>query len=108
MMRWHRRVLVICFLIIGLVVLPVGSFAETTQTGKEEAKISSEAIAVDAFLVRPLGIVAMLCGSVVFLVASPFAAMGGNTKEVWDTMVAEPASFTFQRPMGSFENGDDN
>lgn len=91
-------------LIIGLTMLPVTTFAETADDNQANKQNSAEVMTVDIILVRPLGLVATLCGSVIFLVSSPFAAMGGNTQETWDALVAEPAEFTFKRPLGHFED----
>jgi hypothetical protein len=33
-------------------------------------------------------------------VSLPFSAMGGNTKTAFNKMVADPAAFTFKRPLG--------
>ena len=58
---------------------------------------------VDATLARPVGAVATVTGFALFLVSSPFAALGGNTQESWDSLVASPATYTFKRPLGHFD-----
>lgn len=58
---------------------------------------------VDIALVRPLGAVATVAGLAVFVVSSPFSALGGNIQEAWDSLVVSPADFTFQRPLGHFD-----
>ncbi|WP_051554427.1 hypothetical protein [Desulfobulbus elongatus] len=57
----------------------------------------------DAVMARPVGTVTTVVGFALFLVASPFAAMGGNTDEAWESLVAAPAAYTFKRPLGHFE-----
>lgn len=57
----------------------------------------------DLVLCRPLGLVAMLGGTVVFVVSSPFSALGGNIDEAWDSLVVIPAEYTFSRPLGQFD-----
>ncbi|WP_310599034.1 hypothetical protein [Desulfobulbus sp.] len=57
----------------------------------------------DAAVVRPVGTVATVAGFALFLISSPFAAMGGNTHEAWESLVAEPANYTFKRPLGHFD-----
>ena len=57
----------------------------------------------DAALARPVGAVATVAGFAVFLVSSPFSALGGNTQEAWDSLVVSPAKYTFKRPLGHFE-----
>jgi len=60
-------------------------------------------MAADAALARPVGAVATVAGFAVFLVSSPFSALGGNTGEAWDSLVASPANYTFKRPLGHLD-----
>ena len=63
---------------------------------------SGEAMAADAVVVRPLGIVSLVAGFGLFVVSSPFSALGGNAGDAWRAMVVKPAKFTFKRPLGEF------
>lgn len=60
-------------------------------------------MAADAVIARPVGAVATVAGFAVFLVSSPFSALGGNTGEAWDSLVASPATYTFKRPLGHLD-----
>jgi hypothetical protein len=40
------------------------------------------------------------CGA--FLISLPFSLLGGNTKEAFNALVAQPAQYTFLRPVGDF------
>lgn len=60
-------------------------------------------MAADAVIARPVGAVATVAGFAVFLVSSPFSALGGNTDEAWDSLVASPANYTFKRPLGHLD-----
>ena len=64
--------------------------------------VSAHAMAWDAFLVRPLGVVSIGVGSVIFGITSPLAALGGNIHVTFEKLIAEPVAFTFQRPLGDF------
>ena len=64
---------------------------------------SPEAMTVDLVFCRPLGFVAMLGGTVAFVLSSPFSALGGNIDEAWESLVVHPADYTFKRPLGQFE-----
>lgn len=55
---------------------------------------------VDGLVVRPLGLCATVLGSVTWLVTLPFSALGGNLDEAGEKLVADPARFTFTRPLG--------
>ncbi len=56
----------------------------------------------DALMMRPVGIIGTALGSVVWLVSYPFAALGGNTDQSTQKLVADPIEWTFQRPLGEF------
>ena len=56
----------------------------------------------DVTLVRPGCFVATLLGSVVFIVALPFAAASHSIRKTADTLVITPAQATFTRPVGDF------
>ena len=43
-------------------------------------------------------------GALVFLVSWPFSALGGNSDEAWQTLVVSPATYTFKRPLGEFDD----
>jgi hypothetical protein len=56
----------------------------------------------DLAIVRPGCFLVTLVGSVVFVVALPFAATSGSVKKTADTLVVHPAAATFTRPLGDF------
>ena len=56
----------------------------------------------DTVLVRPLTLVGTAVGVVTFVVTLPFSALGGNVGEAGQTLVVEPAKYTFVRPLGVF------
>ncbi|NNJ99145.1 MAG: hypothetical protein HKP58_01920 [Desulfatitalea sp.] len=57
----------------------------------------------DTLIARPIGIVATVAGFGLFIIASPFALLGGNAGETWNNLVVYPAAFTFTRPLGDFD-----
>ena len=58
---------------------------------------------VDGIVIRPLGIVATLIGSVVFVVTLPFSFLGDNVDDAAQSLVKDPAKMTFIRPLGEFD-----
>lgn len=66
----------------------------------QEGETSAEAMIVDALVVRPLGFVALVTGSVLFVISYPFSAAGGNTDDAAQKLVKDPAKFIFDRPLG--------
>ena len=100
----YRKTLMTCLLIIALMLSPLSALAETVEKKAEQEKgqISPEAMSIDLIAARPVGFAATLLGTVVFVVSWPFSALGGNSEEAWDTLVVSPAEYTFQRPLGDF------
>lgn len=68
----------------------------------EEREPSAGAMTADMLLGRPLGICAIVLGSVVFVISSPFSALGGNFSTAAQKLVVDPTVFTFKRPLGEF------
>lgn len=64
---------------------------------------SAGAMAVDVLAVRPLGFVATVLGTGLFVVSLPFSALGGNVDEAAENLVVNPARFTFVRPLGEYD-----
>lgn len=118
--NWRRRVVLRA---VGLLVLVV--FSATVVSGcahgvtatKQSAaatrtqsppvqdqeprdQSTAEEMVADLVLLRPLGIVATVIGTAVFIVSLPFSVLGGNTKEAFHRLVIDPATFTFKRPLG--------
>ena len=60
-------------------------------------------IIADCLVARPLGLVATVVGTTVFVLMWPFAAMAGDVSTPGHLLVEEPADFTFQRPVGELE-----
>ncbi|MBN1930892.1 MAG: hypothetical protein JW786_04700 [Desulfobacterales bacterium] len=89
----------IFLLVAALVFVPFSTVAMANEINSKN-EMAAEKMAVDILLVRPFGIVATAVGTVLFIVSLPFSALGGNTHKVWQKMVAEPAQYTFKRPVG--------
>jgi hypothetical protein len=70
------------------------------ERGEGSADVSTLAIIGDLLIIRPLGLVATGLGCVAFAVALPFSAAAGNTEEMAQKLVFEPANFSFRRPLG--------
>ncbi len=67
---------------------------------------STEAMVADVIIARPIGLVATVAGSVVYVVSLPFRLLGGNEKQAREKLLTEPAVFTFKRPLGEFPSLD--
>jgi len=88
------------FLIATLILIPFGTGAMAQDSTTVED--SGSLMVFDVLLARPLGIVATTLGAAVWIVSLPFSAMGGNSKTAYRKLIAEPANYTFKRPLGEF------
>ncbi|MDH3916830.1 MAG: hypothetical protein OEU25_01500 [Rhodospirillales bacterium] len=61
---------------------------------------------IDGLVVRPLGLVATVLGTVAFVITLPFSALGGNVEEAGENLVVGPAAYTFTRCLGCFGGPD--
>jgi len=76
-------------------------FSQQAVAESSDHKSSSgPAMVADLVLIRPIGLIATVLGSVVFVVSLPFTLLGGNVDEAAKSLVVEPAKFTFVRPLG--------
>ncbi|GAC1632650.1 MAG: hypothetical protein NVS9B10_27330 [Nevskia sp.] len=65
---------------------------------------SGAAMTADLVLARPLGFAATLLGAVVFVAGLPFELLAGNVADPARRLVADPARYTFTRPLGEDVN----
>lgn len=63
---------------------------------------SAAAMGFDVLMARPLGAVGTVLGTGLFVVSLPFSAVGMNVDDAAVRLMAEPAKFTFVRPLGDF------
>jgi len=96
-----RKQSMILLLIAAMIFIPFGT-SVLAQSKTMDNNVSAEAMTADLLVVRPLGIVATVVGSAIFIVSLPFSALGGNTKTACRKLVQDPAKFTFKRPLGDF------
>jgi hypothetical protein len=90
-----------------LLVFAVG-FISPAVAQPQEIKADVSDYLIDAVL-RPLGFVEMIAGTATFVVLSPLTAIASIPApkenafaELADTLVVNPAKFTFVRPVGDY------
>ena len=109
-----RVLSVVLILCMGLQALPVAamqsaSTGEDTRSGDPTYTIQNPpayAMIGDLVIARPLLIAATAIGAVLFVVALPFAALGGNVKETGRALVVDPGRAAFVRCLGCTTEGD--
>ena len=92
---------IVLFTIAALLIIPLGSEVLAQEQIRKETP-DAGAMVADFVILRPVGIVGLITGFTVFVLSSPFSALGGNIGTAWDQMVAAPAKYAFDRPLGDF------
>lgn len=93
-------------LLSGLLALTLAASACPTRA-EDPNTVSGDKgtdMLVDAVVMRPLGLAATVLGTVITVVTLPFTLPSGNTGEAAHSMIAEPAEYTFDRPLGDFSH----
>ena len=94
-----KPMVVLLIIAFATVSFATNSFAQATMEG---SNITTEEMVVDAILVRPLGLVAIVLGAGIYVISLPFSLLGHNVGEAGSMLVVAPAKFTFSRPLGDF------
>ena len=89
--------LAIVLLFSNMAYVP-GAFAASSSAVESER--TGGTMLADTFMVRPFMFVSTVVGLATFIVTLPFSALGGNVGEAGNTLVVEPAKYTFVRPLG--------
>ncbi|WP_198266454.1 hypothetical protein [sulfur-oxidizing endosymbiont of Gigantopelta aegis] len=84
-----------------LISLSSTSFAEYGYYDDE--RVTDQEIIVDLFLARPLGAVGSVLGMATQGIGLLFSVPGENFGETGEVLVEEPLNYTFNRPLGRFE-----
>ncbi len=87
-------------------LLLIGGLNTQAFASRDQEQVpSATAMVADLVVARPLGVVATVVGSAVFVVSLPFSALGGNVDEAADKLVISPAKETFVRCLGCTRSG---
>jgi len=83
----------------ALLALPLGASAVTFEDSFDDCNYPKM---VDLLLMRPLSMVTLAGGTLTFMGIAPlgFATVPADMGEVYDILMAHPARFTFNRPLG--------
>jgi len=94
-----KKMLIAVFIVVTLISTSAPALAEDGAT-------VAAAMVVDVIIARPVGLVAIVAGTAVFIVALPFALISSSVEPVAKALVADPFKFTFTRPVGDFSGWD--
>lgn len=107
-MRPFRILAATLALLLGVQAMPAMAEKENQGSGDPVYSIQNPptyAMIGDLVVARPLLIGATIIGTALFIVASPFAALGGNLKETGNALVVGPAKAAFVRCLGCSGDG---
>lgn len=102
--NYGLMMVVVILLTGGLILCPLQASADTESEYARfpTEKRSAESMVFDLALVRILGVAGLVVGTGAFLVSLPFSVPGGNAEEAYERLMADPARYTFKRPLGEF------
>ena len=82
-----------------LILTSTGAFADSEKDIKKPSAFNS---LMDAFIVRPIGLLMIPVGMGAFVISLPFSATGpgDSVSESYDNLVVAPVNYTFKRPLG--------
>ena len=92
--------LMVCVLTMASLSLPMTANATSYDYMADSEEPTGGTMMADAFLMRPFMLVSTVVTTVTFIIMLPFSALGGNVGGSATTLVAEPAAYTFTRPLG--------
>ena len=101
---------VACLLAASLLLAPLAGTA-LAYRDRIDDQISGEKKTADLLIVRPLGLISIMTGALLFVVSIPFSATEKNDSqedftnsfaENADEFMGKPVRYTFQRRLGSF------
>lgn len=95
----NRRVWIVWVMTLSLFVA-TPAWADTDSIAPAP---SAAAMTLDMAVVRPISLAATVLGTGLFIVSLPISALGHNTGAAGERLVAEPAKYTFARPLGNFD-----
>ena len=88
------------FVMVAFLVCTTTGFSAIAQEKEYEKDATMEGMIVDFVFLRPMGIVTTALGTGFFFASLPFSVPTGSLGVAFKKLVAEPAIFTFARPLG--------
>ena len=81
-------------------------FAGEVNANPAGAGADAPAIIADVFICRPLGLIALTGGSVLYVLSLPFTIPAKGKEAAKRTLVLYPYHYTFTRQLGEFHDDD--
>ena len=103
--KWFQVVSLSSLLMLAMSGFAADADTDASKVDQQTKRPGYGAVMADALILRPLGVIALVAGSVVFVVTIPFSAPTGTIGEAGHTLVVDPALATFARCLGCTESG---
>lgn len=100
MMVSVQRRLIALLMSLMMLALSIPANADELLDDQINTRPTGLAMATDAVLVRPMGIVLTVAGAGLFVISLPFTLLSGSVGEAGKTLVGHPAHTTFMRCLG--------
>ena len=97
-MRRSISVILAIVLLSSLLLNPAAVAAQNLE--HEITKPTPGNTFIDALIYRPVGLILIPAGAILFVLTIPFSAIGRNVGDSFNNLVATPARYTFVRPLG--------
>jgi hypothetical protein len=99
MLQWKKMILIPALaLAVGI---PPALALDQDQITREP---TGDEILADGLIARPLALIATVIGAAAFVITLPFTIPSKSTDRAAAILVAEPARYTFKRPIGQFDS----
>ena len=90
--------------VLFTILLSMASVSFAEYGYYEDDQLDDQEVIVDLLLARPLGLVGSVVGLATQGVGLLFSVPGENYAETGVILVEDPLNYTFNRPLGRFEN----
>lgn len=98
LMRKTVAILSVAALITCALPAPVMADTSGNESGDDGAVI------IDLALLRPIGLVATIGGTAIFIASLPISLPTGSVGKTFNALVKQPAKYTFWRTLGEEED----
>lgn len=88
---------------VSIALLILCALAASTAPAFAEPPKDGMAIVADVLFARPVGLVSIVFGTAMYIVALPFSLPSGSVETAGQLLVADPVKYTFCRPLGDFD-----
>ena len=89
--------------ILASLTLTTGMTAHA-QTNNSSNTPNGGEMMIDLLLVRPISLIGSVLGTAGFIVSLPFTVPTQSAGDAAQTLVSDPFTYTFNRPLGDFDN----